>query len=104
MKKSDPKLIGLAKMFGLAKTEEELAGLLHDLFTESEIEKAYERVGIFDCLDRGSSQREVVRETGSAIATVSHGAKFLNKSAVIIREILGRAKRKEWWRRFFQRT
>ena len=104
MKKKDKKIQGLAKVLMLAKHEDELADLLHDLFTESEIDKVHERIKIFACLKNGMSQREAKRESNSAIATVNHGAKFLKNSAVIIRKILDSAQNMNWWYRLFWRT
>lgn len=104
MKIKNKKLQGLAKVLMLAKKEEELVGLLHDLFTESEIEKAHERIEIFACLNSGMSQRETKKKAHAAIATVSHGAKFLRNSAVIIHKILDFAKNMNWWNRLFWQT
>ena len=88
----------------LAKNEEELVGLLHDLFTEAEMGKAHERIKIFACLNNGMSQRETKRKSHAAIATVSHGAKFLKNSAVMIAEILKVAQGMNWWGALFWRT
>ncbi|MBN2086910.1 hypothetical protein JW758_01045 [Candidatus Peregrinibacteria bacterium] len=104
MKKNDDKIRGVAKIIMLAKNEDEVIGILHDLFTKSEIEKAHERVKIFACLKDGKSQRETKKESHAAIATVSHGAKFLKNSAVIIRQVIETAQNMEWWRSLFWRS
>ncbi len=87
----------------LAKNEDEVIGILHDLFTESEINKAHERVKIFACLNDGRSQRETKKLSNAAIATVSHGAKFLKNSAMIISQILKSAQNMNWWQKLFWR-
>ena len=104
MKIQDKKIKGVAKVLMLAKDEREVIGLMHDLFTESEIDKAYERIKIFACLKEGMSQRAVKRKSHAAIATVSHGAKFLKNSAIIIRKILDSAQKLTWWQRLFWQT
>ncbi len=104
MEEQNKKLKGLAKVLMLAKTEGQLIGLLHDLFTESEISKAHERIKIFACLKDGMSQRAAKRESHAAIATVSHGAKFLKNSAIIIRKILDSAQKLSWWQKLFWQT
>jgi len=101
MKKTNQKTQGLAKLLLLAKSEQEMEGLLHDLFTESEIGRAHERVKIFSCLKDGMSQREAKKEANAAIVTVTHGAQFLRNSAMIIKEVIDSAQRKNWWQKFF---
>ena len=104
MTKTSKKTQALAKLFVLAKSEKEMQGLLHDIFTESELDKAHERVKIFACLKDGMSQRETKKQATAAIATVTHGAKFLRDSAQIIQEIISSAQQKSWWRASFWRA
>ena len=92
---------GLAKLFLLAKSEGEMAGLLSDLLTGSEINRVYERAKIFACLKNDLTQRATQSKTNAAIATVTHGAKFLRDSAQVIKKILGRAEDSNWWNKFF---
>jgi Trp operon repressor len=95
---------GLAKLFLMAKTEGEMSGLLHDLFTPSEISKAHERAKIFACLKDGLSQRETKEKTHAAIATVTHGARFLRSSAMVIENIIASAQKMVWWQTLFWRA
>lgn len=95
---------GVARLLRLAKNEEDLAGLLHDLFTEAEIGKAYERIKIFSCLNDGMSQRKTQQQSRAAIATVNHGAKFLKNSALMIADILKAAQGMNWWNALFWRA
>jgi len=104
MQKYDDKLKGIAKLILLAKDEKKVSGLLHDLFTESEIDKAHERARIFAGLINGHSQREVRDETDAAIATVTHGARFLKKSSRAINNIITSAQRMNWWNPLFWRA
>jgi Trp operon repressor len=104
MQTYDIKLKGLAKLILLDKDEKKVSGLLYDLFTESEIDKAHERVRIFAGLINGHSQREVQDETGAAIATVTHGAGFLKKSSRTIKNIITSAQRMSWWNSLFRRA
>jgi Trp operon repressor len=99
----DTKLKGIAKLILLAKDEKKVSGLLYDLFTESEIDKAHERVRIFAGLINGHSQREVQKETNAAIATVTHGARFLKKSSRVIKNLIASARKKNWWNNLFWR-
>ena len=94
----------LAKLFLLAKTESEMTGLLHDLFTISEISHALERVRIFACLSEGLSQRETKRRTKAAIATITHGARFFRDSALIISKLIAAARATSWWQTLFWRA
>ena len=104
MSKANKKLQGIAKIIMLAKNEDEVIGIMHDILTESEIEKVHERIKVFACLKDGLSYRETSREADSAIATVSHGARFLRKSAMVIRKILDSAQKMNWWYKLFWRT
>ena len=81
-----------------------MTGLLHDVFTVSEISHALERARIFACLDEGLSQRETRSRTGAAIATVTHGARFFRDSALIIRKIVAAARVSGWWQTLFWRA
>ncbi|MBN2307216.1 hypothetical protein JXD20_04480 [Candidatus Peregrinibacteria bacterium] len=94
----------LAKIFLLAKTESEMTGLLHDLFTVAEISHALERARIFACLNDGLSQRETKRRSKAAIATITHGAKFFRDSALIISKIIASARHTDWWQTLFWRA
>ena len=104
MTNTNYKTQAVTKVLMLTKKEEDLHALLHDLFTESEIQKAYERIKIFECLALGMSQRETVKKSGTAIATVSHGAKFLKNSSLIIRKVLDSARTKGWWNKLIWKS
>lgn len=104
MKLQDKKIRGVARLLRLTKNEDELVGLLYDLFTEAEISKAYERIKIFSCLNGGMSQRETRQRSRAAIATVNHGAKFFKNSALMIADILKAAQGMNWWNHLFWRT
>ncbi len=103
MKFRDKKTSGVARILTAAKNEDELIGLLEDLFTEAEISKAHERIKIFACLHRGLSQRETQHCSRAAIATVSHGAKYLRKQAVMIPKVLNATASRPWWNALFWR-
>ena len=100
----DKKLKGLTKLILLAKDEKTVLGLLYDLFTDSEIDKAHERVRIFAGLVNGHSQREVQKETDAAISTVTHGSQFLKKSSRVIKNLITSAQKKNWWNTLFWRA
>lgn len=104
MFKEVEKTQGLAKLFLMAESEGEMAGLIHDLFTTSEIARAHERAKIFACLKNGLSQRETKRKTNAAIATVTHGAKFLHDSAMVVGKIIAQAQKMIWWQKLFWRA
>lgn len=85
----------------LCANKKELSLFLEDIFTNSELEKAYERIHIIDCLDQGLSQRKTLGKVGSAIATVTRGGMLMKKPNVILPKILKKARTQNWWKKLF---
>lgn len=104
MSTKDKKIKGIAKVIRLVRTEEDLVRLLDDIFTDSEIDKAHERVKIIACLKDGLSQRKTQTETDAAIATVSRGAQLLHKPKFILDQIISTAQNMNWWQKLFWRA
>lgn len=81
--------------------EEQLAVLLDDLLTDSEIEKVHERIKIIECLGQKLSQRETAKKTQAAIATVTRGAQLMKKPSFLLGSLIEKGLSKSWWRRAF---
>lgn len=104
MQKSNKKLQGIAKVLSLSKSEDELIKLLDDLLTPSEIEKLHERIKIVACLKDAMSQRETQRKTNAGIATITRGARLLQKPKLVITKIISSAQNMNWWQKLFWRV
>jgi TrpR family transcriptional regulator, trp operon repressor len=76
-------------LFLQLKTLSEVTDFFSDIFTPSEVAKIVERWQIFKLLHSGMSQREVQRELGVGIMTVTRGAKALREASGVLRKILG---------------
>lgn len=67
----------LCKAFLLLKTEKETYNFLKDLCTPAELNAIAERWQICQCLNQGSSYREIHAQMGSSLTTISRVARFL---------------------------
>ena len=94
-------LQGITKFISLAKGESRLAALLDELLTPAEIAKVHERIKIISGFQEGMTQREIVKKTGAAIATVTRGSALAKKSPFIAGELVKKASGQRWWRRLF---
>lgn len=94
----------IAKLLSVAATEAEMERLLDDLLTLSEIEKVYERVLVVAALKKHLSQRESIEVSGSAIATISRGARLFEKPNFFLGTVIDRAEKEAWWRALFWRS
>ncbi len=94
----------IAKFLRLAKTEAELASVLSELTTPSEIEKIHERLRIVDCLDEGLSQRATVERSGAAIATVGRGATLMKSPKLTLGKLIKQGKKSSWWQKLIWRA
>ncbi len=61
------------------QNDKNMEKFLDVLLTDSEVEDLVNRLQIFKGLFAGKSQREIAKELGVAIATVTHGAIELRK-------------------------
>jgi Trp operon repressor len=104
MTKLNKKIRGIAKVLLLTRSENELARLIDDLLTPSEVNKVHERIRIIDCYQQGFSQRETKRKTKAAIATITRGAVLVKKPGFILNRFISKAKKQSWWRTLFWRT
>lgn len=57
----------------------EVVAFLRDLLTEGEIEEFNSRLTIAELLNQGKTQREIVRLTGTSIATVTRVNQWLRR-------------------------
>jgi Trp operon repressor len=92
---------GVAKFLLLSQEEGGLVDILPVLMTPIEIEKIYERIRILECLNDGLSQRKTLKKTGSAIATVTRGAKVLKQVPPFFGLLIKKAQHLDWWRHLF---
>ena len=104
MKHKEKKLLGIAKIIRLVKSEDNLVRFLDDILTESEIDNMHERTKIVACLKNGLSQRATQKETEAAIATVSRGANLMQKPKLILDKIVTLAENMAWWNKLFWRV
>lgn len=98
MSSQDKKLTALADLLRSAPDTKTLVAALDDLLTPDEIDTMYERVQIIACLKKGYSQRETLKRTGSAIATVNRGAKVMKKSSFALGKLIDKVNSTGWWR------
>ena len=61
------------------KTEEEVLEFLTEFFTPKELEHLPIRLEIIKMLEKGTPQREIAKRLGVGIATVTRGAKEIQK-------------------------
>ncbi|MFZ2189164.1 MAG: Trp family transcriptional regulator [Candidatus Magasanikiibacteriota bacterium] len=78
----------LVKVLANIKDEATMNDFLADLLTGAEIEELPKRLQIIKQLDKGVSQREVAKNLGVGIATVTRGAKELKNKKGGFRKIL----------------
>ncbi len=108
-KKSDDSLTSknlkaISNYLFLCKSRENLAELLANLLTDSEINKIHERIKILDCLSNGFSQRQTQKKVGTGIATISRGAQIVkSKNFASLEKILKQARVQNWWQELFWR-
>ena len=84
----------LVKVLASIKDEATMNEFLADLLTGAEIEELPKRLQIIKQLDKGVSQREVAKNLGVGIATVTRGAKELKNKKGGFRKILDLLSRK----------
>jgi TrpR family transcriptional regulator, trp operon repressor len=65
-----------------------LKQFLYDILTEKEYKEIVIRLEILLQLAQGKSQREIAKELGVGIATVTRGARVLEKPGSIINDLL----------------
>ena len=75
--RKDPRFRGLCSAIRSCKNEEEIADLLRDVGTLSELQAWSERLGVAKQLSRGFSYRQVAANTGASTTTVTRVAKFI---------------------------
>ncbi|MBU0767238.1 trp operon repressor [Patescibacteria group bacterium] len=73
----DPRFRGLCSAIRSCKNEEEIADLLRDVGTLSELQAWSERLEVAKQLARGFSYRQVAENTGASTTTVTRVAKFI---------------------------
>ncbi|MCZ2723648.1 Trp family transcriptional regulator [Marinomonas sp. 15G1-11] len=69
----------LAKYFLAAKDEQAMQKLLRGLLTPNEVNEMGKRLQIFALLKEGVSQREIAKQLGVGIATVTRGSRALKE-------------------------
>lgn len=80
----------LAKILANIKDEKAMVDFLDDLLTSAEVEELPKRLQIIKQLSRGVSQREVAKNLGVGIATVTRGAKELKNKKGGFRKVLSK--------------
>jgi len=73
----DPWFRALCSALNACKNEEEVADLLRDVGTLSELQAWSERLEVAKLLAQGFSYREVAAKTGASTTTVTRVAKFI---------------------------
>lgn len=92
------KVSALVELLRSASDSKTLVAALDDLLTPQEIDTLYERVQIIACLKKGYSQRETLKRTGAALATVNRGAKVLKKASFSLGKLIDKVNSTGWWR------
>jgi len=98
---SEKKVSGMAQFFSQIESVEDLERVIPELLTDSEIDKIHERLKILQCLDEGFSQRETVKRTGAAIATIGRGAQVIKNKKIKILDYIRHSSTQSWWQKFF---
>ena len=75
--RKEPWFRALCKAIAACKTEDEIADLLRDIGSLSELQAWSERLEVAKQLSRGLSYREVSKNTGASTTTVTRVARFL---------------------------
>ncbi|MBU2259522.1 trp operon repressor [Patescibacteria group bacterium] len=75
--RKDPRFRALCSAIRSCKNEEEIADLLRDVGTLSELQAWSERLEVAKQLSRGFSYRQVAANTGASTTTVTRVAKFI---------------------------
>ena len=88
MNKLDSYKKELVKTLAGIKDEKTMNDFLDDLLTGAEAEELPKRLQIIKQLSKGASQREVAKNLGVGIATVTRGAKELKNKKGGFRKIL----------------
>jgi Trp operon repressor len=81
----------LAELISLVtslQSEKDLQDFLQDLLTEKELGNIVERWQIFKGLAAGKSQRQVQKEVGAGIMTVTRGAAWMKHSSKVLKRLL----------------
>lgn len=76
--RKDPRFKALCSAFLSCSTTEEVANLLRDVGTLSELQAWSERLDVATQLAKGKSYREVAEDTGASTTTVTRVAQFLS--------------------------
>lgn len=83
----------ILRLFLTLETEKEVQRLLEDILTPQELRSIVERWRIVKSLSDGKSQREVQKELGCGIMTVTRGAQVLKNGSGGFRLALERVKK-----------
>lgn len=67
---------------------QDMPNVLHDLFTPKELEELSERITLLRLLQEGKTQREIAKELGISVTTVSRGARVLKYGSGVIEKYL----------------
>ena len=86
--RKEPWFRALSQAFLSCKTEEDVANLLRDVGTLSELQAWAERLEVAKQLSKGLSYREVARITGASTTTVTRVAKFIENGPGGYRKLL----------------
>ena len=78
----------LYKILKASESREAFEKVLKVILTEKEEEMIRERLRIFEALDRGLSQREVAKEIGCSVVTVTRGAKAYRDNKKTVKQFL----------------
>ena len=74
-------LESLARTILKLKSEKEVLEFLHWFFTPNELEHFPVRLEIIKMLKKGTPQREIAKKLGVGIATVTRGAKEIQRNS-----------------------
>ena len=79
--RSSPQFRGLCDAFSSCNNEEEIANLLRDIGTLSELQSWRERLEVAKQLFQGKTYRQISENTGASTTTVTRVAKFMEEGS-----------------------
>lgn len=80
----------LLKLFSELKTESEIFDFLSAVLTPSELNNLRERMEIIRGILEKKSQRQIAKETGASLATISRGSREIQFGSGILQKIFSR--------------
>ncbi len=78
----------LATLFTAVSSKDEMAGFLHEMFSEKELANLALRWRLMCDLSQGKSQRSIAAEHGISLCKITRGAKILQREGAVTPKLI----------------